>query len=372
MVDVDKLSDAEIRSKLMEYGFPALPITGTTRKVMVKKLKLLMENKSSTKADGRRSLGRYSSEDDSDNEVKAAKNKRRVTMAAPPMQPPPVKPTLKKTTRIVETTIEEDIPKKETRSNTSVSSSFSRSSRLVRKAQDEFDTGSESESEIIRNSHNLSSEKDNKTAKQYPISPSSNFGVRESPKKTFESSYSRTFSSSSDRPAAFSSPLSGDATNERLNQIRSRLSLGTTGPDKVSSYSSVSSAGPSVDKAETPFLSNFTRRLSQLSASKTNDYTYRNEAIKEHDSNGATSYPRTTQYTSFRSTLKPREYQYDYNKVNRNGGNLLKDNLVPFTVLGVAVLFFFFVGFIYLGMRSDTSLEPTGKAPLVEDNPYSL
>lgn len=109
MVDVDKFSDAELRTKLMEFGFPALPITGTTRKVMVKKLKLLMENKNSKKIDSRRSLGKYSSEDDSDSEVKAVRNKRRVTMAAPTMQPPANPPTLKKTTRIVETTIEEDV-----------------------------------------------------------------------------------------------------------------------------------------------------------------------------------------------------------------------------------------------------------------------
>lgn len=45
MVDVGKFSDAELRTKLLEYGFPVMPITGTTRKVMQKKLKMLMENK---------------------------------------------------------------------------------------------------------------------------------------------------------------------------------------------------------------------------------------------------------------------------------------------------------------------------------------
>lgn len=49
MVDVDKMNDAEIRSKLIEFGFPVMPITGTTRKTMVKKLKLLMDgNKKKT------------------------------------------------------------------------------------------------------------------------------------------------------------------------------------------------------------------------------------------------------------------------------------------------------------------------------------
>lgn len=53
MVNVDNLTDSELRSKLIEYGFPVMPITNTTRKVMVKKLKLLMENKNKL-TDGRR------------------------------------------------------------------------------------------------------------------------------------------------------------------------------------------------------------------------------------------------------------------------------------------------------------------------------
>lgn len=54
MVDVDKFSDAELRTKLLEYGFPVMPITGTTRKVMAKKLKMLMENKNKINSDGGR------------------------------------------------------------------------------------------------------------------------------------------------------------------------------------------------------------------------------------------------------------------------------------------------------------------------------
>lgn len=104
MVDVDSLSDAELRTKLMEFGFPVMPITGTTRKLMVKKLKLLLENKSKINNDNRRfvvnilltlcvwlfwiyyrSLGRYSSEEESDTDVKSTKKdkNRRATMAAP-------------------------------------------------------------------------------------------------------------------------------------------------------------------------------------------------------------------------------------------------------------------------------------------------
>lgn len=46
-------------------------------------------------------------------------------------------------------------------------------------------------------------------------------------------------------------------------------------------------------KEETPFLSNFTKRLSALSTNqKTEDY--KNDIIKEQDSNGASSYVRSS------------------------------------------------------------------------------
>lgn len=54
MVDVDSMSDGELRTKLLEYGYPVMPITHTTRKIMVKKLKLLMDNKNKANTDGRR------------------------------------------------------------------------------------------------------------------------------------------------------------------------------------------------------------------------------------------------------------------------------------------------------------------------------
>lgn len=53
MVDVEKLSDAEIRTKLLEFGYPVMPITGTTRKLMKKKLKLLLESSNKPNNDGR-------------------------------------------------------------------------------------------------------------------------------------------------------------------------------------------------------------------------------------------------------------------------------------------------------------------------------
>lgn len=52
--------------------------------------------------------------------------------------------------------------------------------------------------------------------------------LRESPKKSLDNSYSRTFSSN-DKPVAFSSPVLTESSSDRLNQIRSRISVGNTG-----------------------------------------------------------------------------------------------------------------------------------------------
>lgn len=87
MTDIDKLSDAELRSKLIEYGY-AVPVTGSTRKLLVKKLKLLMESRKKPAAQDRRSLAKYSSEEESDSELRTRKDKNRRATMATTMQPP--------------------------------------------------------------------------------------------------------------------------------------------------------------------------------------------------------------------------------------------------------------------------------------------
>ncbi|KAK2585887.1 hypothetical protein KPH14_010475 [Odynerus spinipes] len=96
-MSVDGLSDAELRSKLMEYGYPVGPVTQTTRKILVKKLKNLIETRGLTGT--RHSLAaRYSSdetdEDTSSTVVKRKKSSsstRRQTLANP-MPPPSIVP----------------------------------------------------------------------------------------------------------------------------------------------------------------------------------------------------------------------------------------------------------------------------------------
>lgn len=44
-MSVEALSDSELRTKLSEYGYPVGPVTQTTRKILIKKLKNLMESR---------------------------------------------------------------------------------------------------------------------------------------------------------------------------------------------------------------------------------------------------------------------------------------------------------------------------------------
>lgn len=56
---------------------------------------------------------------------------------------------------------------------------------------------------------------------------------------------------------------------------------------------STSSPQPAEETAETPYLSDFANRLSQLSSiGSPKKYDYKNDIIKEHDTNGAGAYAR--------------------------------------------------------------------------------
>ncbi|GBP66973.1 Otefin [Eumeta japonica] len=41
----DSMSDAELQAKLAEHGFPVMPITPSARKFLVKRLKVIIQNK---------------------------------------------------------------------------------------------------------------------------------------------------------------------------------------------------------------------------------------------------------------------------------------------------------------------------------------
>lgn len=86
--NLDNLSNDELRLRLLEYGFGNMPVTMTTRKVLIKKLRNAVDTSKSKTRRETVNVAKYSSEESgSDNEVKKptkAVPNRRATIAAAP------------------------------------------------------------------------------------------------------------------------------------------------------------------------------------------------------------------------------------------------------------------------------------------------
>ncbi|CAG9770188.1 unnamed protein product [Ceutorhynchus assimilis] len=367
-IDIDSLSDAELRTKLIEYGFPIMPITATTRQVMKKKLSLLIENKNRVgSTDGRRSLGRYSSEEETDDEVKAIKiqKNRRVTMAAPTSSTT-IKPVGK---FISNPEVGTSSPNIESRRSVTTNKSSTRTSRILKNARDAFDTGSESESDVIASE--LSEPMDislkyedtyndlPNTRRSTPIrsslySPikSSDHSFAATKNVSFASPSSRYSTSYTESSSALPGSLASNYAAEALSSIRTRT--------PTACYTTVSPASTrsSIDlnPNDTPFLSNFTKRLSVLSSNKKTDYDSQNDLVKEHDTNGSTMFGARSYLANFRAT-RGRDPIYNYKSRGNDSG---KGSFVSYAVLVVAALFFIILAIVYLGMRSDTSMITSG------------
>lgn len=88
MADIDTLSNEQLRVELLKYGFANIPVTSTTRKVLVKKLKNHLESEKSKTRRDTFHVTKYSSEEDDEDgltieTVKKKQSSRRATMAAP-------------------------------------------------------------------------------------------------------------------------------------------------------------------------------------------------------------------------------------------------------------------------------------------------
>lgn len=94
MDNLESLSNDELRSRLLQYGFPNLPVTQTTRKVLIKKLRNHVDTKQNSARRETISVAKYSSDDDSEIEVKTkttVTNDRRATISVQ-MRPPSTGP----------------------------------------------------------------------------------------------------------------------------------------------------------------------------------------------------------------------------------------------------------------------------------------
>lgn len=176
---------------------------------------------------------RYSSEEESDTEVKAKKEakNRRATMAAPSAMPAPVsKLPLRKNAKRSEP---EEVEVAADERKVVTSTTTTRSSRTVKSSSQDYDTGSDSESEVT--AHMEAKKSSNHSYEPEPRSSPAKT-TRLSPEKSrTESSFSRNTtytSATSASPSRYSTNYNSPASEyaaDRLNQIRSRLSLGNPG-----------------------------------------------------------------------------------------------------------------------------------------------
>lgn len=94
MDNLESLSNDELRTRLLQFGFPNLPVTSTTRKVLIKKLRNHVDSENAKNRRETIHVAKYSSDDDSEVEVKTkttVTNDRRATISVS-MRPPSVGP----------------------------------------------------------------------------------------------------------------------------------------------------------------------------------------------------------------------------------------------------------------------------------------
>ncbi|XP_032675894.1 inner nuclear membrane protein Man1 isoform X2 [Odontomachus brunneus] len=392
-MSVDTLTDSELRTKLMEYGYPVGPVTQTTRKILAKKLKNLMDTHGAVGS--RHSLAaRYSSDDTDDDtntnaikKKKSASNLRRQTLANP--MPPPssitsdsvnttknlVKENLSpphlefKDPSVVGTTVGYECSPATSATRTTSKTVQNRFVRTQKSStvSDGLDTGSDSDvmedatSTLAARSKYLSN-----TNRLYDSHRTHDRGL------TYELDHTKT------KPAHMTTKDAKYNVNPMKSSITTMQSL----KDDISRDSA--NQRDLLANYETPFLSEFTRRLSSRSLINTSPTplsslkspTLRNTLsglpeVKEKDSNGHFSSLRTTYSTSNPSTRYNASSSVDrvrdiisrptYKPSATSNREDVRNyqNIISMVLVIVLALFFGVIAIIYLGLGGKTESLPS-------------
>ncbi|XP_047369565.1 inner nuclear membrane protein Man1 isoform X1 [Vespa velutina] len=366
-MSVDSLSDAELRSKLMEYGYPVGPVTQTTRKILVKKLKNLIETRGL--AATRHSLAARYSSDETDEDTastvvkrkKSGSSTRRQTLANP-MPPPssavPVSSESKSLIKdpnveIVDNIIPESVAGP-TFTNRTITNIQKKHTKIYNSANlsDGLETGSDSDvREDTRSTYSQSRYLTN-VEKLYVSKPHTEHMIGDDQSTKSYESMSRPVHTLKDNkyvePAFKSYTTFMPSTKEDATGRDTR--------DLLSNY-------------ETPFLSEFTRRLSSRtsldpstsSLSTISSPTIRHTSsvvpeTREKDSNGhfsslrslyttSTSRPVVTTTDRSRNTIGKTFKSTSNKEESRNNQNMVSVILVV-----VLASFFGILAIIYLGL----------------------
>lgn len=356
---VDSMSDAELRTKLAEHGFPILPITASTRNLLVKKLKLVLDNKSKqrntldSKVENRRSLARYSSGEESDLDNSTVKEKRGRRQTTGGAMLPPAASKARRTpskkgspAKLDDKGSETEEEKPPVRTHEEVETVTTR--RVTRtyagNDQEDYETGSDSDVDADKKttspfrSHSRSSDHISSTF------PTAEVGT--TPPKT--SLFSRPSVAS---PTSYSSSYSSNLpSSDHLNSIRARLGLTSTLSDRPSlgTYTSnyaTTTYQPStstIDEVESPYLSNFTRRLTSLKPELSKPASFLDRDVN----NGSTP---TVPRRSYVSGVSRSDVSYK----RANEKTFLKNNLVSCALVAIVALFFFCLFLMYIVKKND-------------------
>lgn len=81
MDNLEQVSDEELRRRLLQYGLPNMPVTITTRKILIKKLRLVMEGEKAKLKRQTTLATRYSSDEESDNNSSRTRPASRSTVS---------------------------------------------------------------------------------------------------------------------------------------------------------------------------------------------------------------------------------------------------------------------------------------------------
>lgn len=86
MEDLSELSNEELQYRLLQFGAPNVPVTSTTRKILIKRLRNLIENEKSKLRRDTEYATRYSSDEDvsstvTDSKTKTVKGRSRSTIS---------------------------------------------------------------------------------------------------------------------------------------------------------------------------------------------------------------------------------------------------------------------------------------------------
>ncbi|KAL5287504.1 LEMD3 family protein [Megaselia abdita] len=86
MDDLDALTDAQLRQRCVAYGFPNVPVTSTTRKILIKKIRNYLKDEKAKRRRQTSYVTTYSSDEDAESKTPSTRRRARVTEMIRPIR----------------------------------------------------------------------------------------------------------------------------------------------------------------------------------------------------------------------------------------------------------------------------------------------